>query len=595
MKSYTVFTLVVGLVLTIVIFGSFAEAPYSYSNNQFSVGIKKASIQLEGYDPWNIMAKPTTTEGSLLNYLAYSWYTSNPSSGGTAISSFDLALSGISANGQYVKASSGAVLNTANVAVQIYSKPYNNSAWQQDGTQNWTDVSIPFSTSWTSPSYSLTSLNQSSSSAPSVSGAILEIPITISNTQSAATPAPFQQLISINPSLYTGDEATNLGNIRFYTSSGTELYAWLESYSGEPSGGNANQATNANIYVKLPNGIAANSKVTIYMVFLSTSTNFDGNYWGEAPTLSPTYAEYDNGGNVFTYYQRFGGLSSLPSGWAQYNGPNIIYNTNNIEVQDYDLPANAEAGWYGIYYNIPSSLQTTGLVWDIYGNFTQSISEYPTMFVGVSSQNANYPSNGGYGFAINKIPGAVSDAAYDYVDYDSTSITVYPGNNLYSIDLVSSSEYILSVNISDTYTATGFGGYTTNPPYKIFFIEPYSEANAPYPASMYLYWVDVRAAPPNGVMPTAVVGSTGSNQQYDFAIKLTVNGVNAITGSPMSASTWLNLSSNLYWQGNIFKADIFSVAGMTPTLTLPMFAIELLIMLWIGIIIVAKRTNGEND
>ncbi|MGC9145927.1 MAG: hypothetical protein ACP5GS_07455, partial [Nitrososphaeria archaeon] len=102
-----------------------------------------------------------------------------------------------------------------------------------------------------------------------------------------------------------------------------------------------------------------------------------------------------------------------------------------------------------------------------------------------------------------------------------------------------------------------------------------------------------RAGPPNGVMPTAVVGSVGSQQQYDFAIKLTVNGVNAITGAPMSASTWLNLSSNLYWQGNIFKANIFSIAGMAPTITLPMYAIEMLILLWIGILIVAVRVNSR--
>ena len=38
------------------------------------------------------------------------------------------------------------------------------------------------------------------------------------------------------------------------------------------------------------------------MVFMSTSTNFDDNYWGEAPSLSTTYGQYDNGVNVFTAY-----------------------------------------------------------------------------------------------------------------------------------------------------------------------------------------------------------------------------------------------------------------------------------------------------
>ncbi len=38
------------------------------------------------------------------------------------------------------------------------------------------------------------------------------------------------------------------------------------------------------------------------MAFEPTSTNFDNNYWGEAPTLSSTYGQYDNGANVFAAY-----------------------------------------------------------------------------------------------------------------------------------------------------------------------------------------------------------------------------------------------------------------------------------------------------
>ncbi len=42
--------------------------------------------------------------------------------------------------------------------------------------------------------------------------------------------------------------------------------------------------------------------MTIYMAFLPTTTNFDGNYWGTAPNLSGTYGAYDNGDHVFNAY-----------------------------------------------------------------------------------------------------------------------------------------------------------------------------------------------------------------------------------------------------------------------------------------------------
>ena len=99
-----------------------------------------------------------------LNYwldLAVSF--KNPSAP-PSLSSYSLSLQGISASGQYVKANAGALLNTANVSVQIYSKPYNNTLYVLAGSDSWTDVPLPFSQSWTTPYYSLVSLNSTGSS-----------------------------------------------------------------------------------------------------------------------------------------------------------------------------------------------------------------------------------------------------------------------------------------------------------------------------------------------------------------------------------------------------------------------------------------------
>ena len=71
------------------------------------------------------------------------------------------------------------------------------------------------------------------------------------------------------------------------------------------------------LWFKTKDSIAHSAVLQMYIGFYSTSTN---NYsptgnWGEAPQLSGTYGQYDNGPKVFTYYQNFNG-SSLPSSWS---------------------------------------------------------------------------------------------------------------------------------------------------------------------------------------------------------------------------------------------------------------------------------------
>ena len=129
------------------------------------------------------------------------------------------------------------------------------------------------------------------SSAPA--GIVYSVPITLTNTQSAATPIPFQQMITMNSAAYASYEAPNLQNIEFYNSNGAVIPSWLES-------GNSNTSTNTIYWLKLVNGIPANSSVTVNMGFASPSTNLlSTQTTGEAPQLSSTYGEYDNGDNIF--------------------------------------------------------------------------------------------------------------------------------------------------------------------------------------------------------------------------------------------------------------------------------------------------------
>ena len=126
--------------------------------------------------------------------------------------------------------------------------------------------------------------------------------ITLNNTQSVATPAPFQQLLEINSSRYSSYEASNLQNVEFFYPNGTVIPSWLES-------GNSNTATNTIYWLNISGGIPADTKFRIFMGFATTSTNlFNKVSTGEAPQLSSTYAEYDDGTHVFDFYS-LGNLS----------------------------------------------------------------------------------------------------------------------------------------------------------------------------------------------------------------------------------------------------------------------------------------------
>ncbi len=109
------------------------------------------------------------------------------------------------------------------------------------------------------------------------------VPITITNSQTSATPDNLQILINVDFDSYLGYLSSDVGNIRFFNSTNfvtaDELPGWLENYTG--GSGQANTATSSDVWIKLAGTIVpASSQVTIYMVFESSSTDFDKSYWG---------------------------------------------------------------------------------------------------------------------------------------------------------------------------------------------------------------------------------------------------------------------------------------------------------------------------
>jgi hypothetical protein len=330
------------------------------------------------------------------------------------------------------------------------------------------------------------------------------VPITLSNLQSSATGANFQQMVSFNPrqsTAYTSNEASDLGNLRFF-SGPTELYSWCES------GCNSITSTNATFWVALPSGINANSNVIINMTFLANTIEYDGVYAGEAPQITCTnpsntiggctagqYGKYDNGNHVFMVYQNFAGMS-LPSGWTgtqPASGTSIYSIANSVTI------------WQGTFL-------TTVPVFYAENNVMEDLITLPNGPTGVGHSGE---SNQGY------VAGSNGNNAYGVFYYSNTNCYAANGGPGYNINagggcgtLSAATSYIFGFAVSSSVvywyknyvpsTTAYSGSFNTN---QYIFLGDQHGNGASYASNPEFYqWVRVRTLPPAGVMPTLSFG-----------------------------------------------------------------------------------------
>jgi hypothetical protein len=313
-------------------------------------------------------------------------------------------------------------------------------------------------------------------------------PITITNTQSSATPNPFQQMVnftSADPgfsSIATG----NFGqNVEFFYYNGTIIPSWLENYT----------STNALWWLKIA-AIPAGSSETVYVGFAPTLTNlFNTVNDGEAPQIpcgsTPTsscsnYAEYDDGANVFNNYWNFAG-TSVPSGMTSSgtvtidNGATVAfggyltttatftYPSNLIADFGFDAPtANAGDAWYQIGYVSQSGGFTyepsTAIAWNVNDAPPYFVSDISIPPVHTAFPSGTAPAGS---FNVGTVYWGSTSSDSGWVNYGSeiTQTTDVPSSALY-----------LGINNNQ---GDGFA--------------------PPVPT---LYWLRTRAYPPNGVMPS---------------------------------------------------------------------------------------------
>ena len=334
------------------------------------------------------------------------------------------------------------------------------------------------------------------------------VPVTLTNSQSAATSNPFQTLVTWDPSTYAAYEASNLGNIRFCVDTGctTMLYAWLESCTSSCS----TSATSASVWVKLTSSIAANGgTLTINMVFLSETATFDGNYWGENPALSATYGEYDNGANVFSIY--FNGNTptssfALSTGNALSQKTGVTYGSSTISVLDLVTEAKYSAmtfttgitaGGYIAETNVEASSISSETL-DYLGLVNTAASNSLTNAIGGGEDGSKEPfgcvywSSGGETAAATTYDMSASTWYYVDVIYPGTSASSFTTDlysTLYSTPLATKSASVNPLSsVSEYYFGlpTGNGGATGT--------------------TLYYNWGRVRAYPPGGVLPSVSLG-----------------------------------------------------------------------------------------
>ena len=143
----------------------------------------------------------------------------------------------------------------------------------------------------------------------------------ISIKNSPAGTGYYQQLFIFTNPILLNSLNTNRSNFYLTLSNHTILYSWIEAYN----------TTSLSVWSKVPNGTTSvNFEVFPEFDNLLSATG----YLGEAPQLSSTYAEYDNGKMVFPFYDNFAGTSLNTSIWNKYGSDNSVSSLNNILVNN---------------------------------------------------------------------------------------------------------------------------------------------------------------------------------------------------------------------------------------------------------------------
>ncbi len=314
--------------------------------------------------------------------------------------------------------------------------------------------------------------------------------VSITNSQTSPTPINFQQLVNISLSSYIGHINSSTGatkaafqNVEFFNgTTGSVIPSWLENYSFSKN--------YALYWLNLSNGVPASSTIaSVYVGFASNTTNlFNTNTVGEAPELSATYGQYDNGAQLFKFYDNFAG-SSLSAKWT-VSGSWTYSVSNKISVT-------ASPG-SGDYISSSTSFAYPMVV-DFYGtDYTSALA-----MVGVGTSGCTACSNAAGIYITGQADLLNIGAASGSSSTGSSDFPTVTGALTYTVEVVSTSQ------------AYGYSDYgsvqsvTQDIPASPQPVMAFGEGGAAqsYSPAVFLYWIRVRAYPPSNTMPAVSLGA----------------------------------------------------------------------------------------
>jgi len=325
------------------------------------------------------------------------------------------------------------------------------------------------------------------------SGILYYVPINITNTQNISTPNPYQQMVQFNISQYSTYLIFNysFANFEFFYANGTIIPAWIESL---------NNTTNIiTIWLKLT-GINANSSLIIYLGIASQSTNLLSNSGssglGEAPQLSSIYGQYDNGVNVFSFYDNFIGSSLNTSKWVSYGSISV---SNGISIN---------GGSNYAYIITSSGFNPQSTICDVYVNSVSNAWSGISMTIGSSGSSNGY-------FYLSYSPGQSN--GFLYGNYGSGGYFIGSRTPFYTPGIATQSWQSGSSQIyANNYSYSNQSFTTYSLPSQVYYGigTIYGSSNA----VINIFWVHIRAYPPNGVMPSVSFGSIYSPPINSFNV-----------------------------------------------------------------------------
>ena len=338
-------------------------------------------------------------------------------------------------------------------------------------------------------------------------------PVNIINTQASATSSGFQ--IEFNGLPFNALS----GNFLVYNGlSGDTLPTWVENSSL--------------VWVNLgANIIPASGSVTgtYYLGVGSSSTNFfiSGNNIGEAPQLSSSYGEYDNGNQVFTGYWNFSG-TTLPTAWTQNGGTSTV--NNGLTETGASTGSGSRSG-----ISLSTNYYGTNYILEGYGSISATDGVPPTALwiSDGSSYSGTYNLVSGIDGSGSNLWGILSQDPSGSTNTQSVSpqpSTTIGVNAIWGLQ-------VSGGNVEPFYNYGSIYSSTTN--YNPSTQYPSLGGSDVSSRAMFWQWARIRTPPPNYVMPTITYGSVtpAAKLQLSFSSNPSTYPNNVVVTSTCIPST----------------------------------------------------------